>query len=173
MATLVICWNSYINEFRRRIGITERNHRDVDVGSFLDGLCVGAGVGDDDKTGLFEGASDVVGEVTRSEPTGDSGCPGMSSELQDSALAIWTGRDDGDVGGVIYCGDNASSKDDFLPVYCRKLVWIYQGGKEKEDSETSKGNGLTCLQSRLFGNLQTVIDSFRHFREKRTRFFQY
>lgn len=131
MATLVVCWDGYINKFRRRIGIAESNHGNIDVGSFLDGLCVGARVGDDDETGLFEGASNVVGEVTRCEATGNSDCPGMSGELQDSALAIWTGRDNGYVGGVIYCGDDASSKDDFLPVYCRGLAWIYRGRRKR------------------------------------------
>jgi hypothetical protein len=71
---------------------------DVDVGSLLDGLGVGAGVGDDDQTGLLERAGDVVGEVTGGEATGNGDGTGVSGELEDSTLAVGTGRDDTDCG---------------------------------------------------------------------------
>lgn len=117
MPTLVVCWNSHIHEFRWRIGITESYHRDIDVGSFFDGLCVGAGIRDDDEAGLFEGASDIVGEVTRGKATGNSDRPGVSGELENSTLAVGAGGDDSDVSWVVYCGNNASSKDDLLPIF--------------------------------------------------------
>lgn len=116
MSALVVRGNSYINEFRRRVGITESHNRDIDVRSFFDGLCVGAGVGDNDEARLFEGAGNVVGEVARGETTSNGDCSGVGCKLEDSALAVGAGRDDGDVSRIVYCGDDASSKDNFLPI---------------------------------------------------------
>jgi hypothetical protein len=71
---------------------------DVDVGSLLDSLGVGAGVGDDDQAGLLEGAGDVVGEVTGGEATGNGDGTGVVGELQDGTLTVGTGRDDANWG---------------------------------------------------------------------------
>jgi hypothetical protein len=77
-----------------------RTHDDgnVDVGSLLDSLGVGAGVGDDDQAGLLEGAGDVVGEVTGGEATGNGDGTGVVGELQDGTLTVGTGRDDANWG---------------------------------------------------------------------------
>ena len=48
MTTFIVGWDGYIDKFRRRISIAEGNDRDIDIGSFLDGLGVGARIGDDD-----------------------------------------------------------------------------------------------------------------------------
>jgi hypothetical protein len=72
------------------------NDGDVDVGSLLDGLGVGAGVGDDNQAGLPERAGDVVGEVTGGETTSDSSGTGVRRELEDGTLSVGTSRDDTD-----------------------------------------------------------------------------
>lgn len=71
---------------------------DVDVGSLLDGLGVGARVGDDDEAGLLERAGDVVGEVTGGEATGNGDGASVGGELEDGTLTVGTGRDDTDCG---------------------------------------------------------------------------
>lgn len=72
------------------------NDGDVDVGSLLDGLGVGARVGDDDEAGLLERAGDVVGEVTGGEAAGNGDGAGVGGELEDGTLTVGTGRDDAD-----------------------------------------------------------------------------
>lgn len=72
------------------------NDGDVDVGGLLDGLGVGARVGDDDEAGLLERAGDVVGEVTGGEATGNGDGAGVGGELEDGTLTVGTGRDDTD-----------------------------------------------------------------------------
>lgn len=90
MAALVISRDGDVNEFGGRVGVAERDDGDVDIGGFLDGLGVGAGVGDDDETRFFEGAGDVICEITRGKAAGDSNGTGMSGEFKDGALAIGT-----------------------------------------------------------------------------------
>lgn len=124
MTTFVVCRDSDVDEFGGGVGIAESDDGDVDVGGFFDGLGVGARVRHDDEAGLFERAGDVVGEVTRSEATSDSNGAGVSGELEDSALTVWTSRDDGDVGGVVDCCDDASCEDDFLPGMSSQLSAI-------------------------------------------------
>lgn len=115
MATLVVSGNSDIYEFGWRISVTESDHWDVDIGSFFDSLSVGARIGNDDETRFFEGARDVVGEVTRSESTSDGYGARVSGELENSPLTIWTCGDDTNVGWVVNGCDDASSEDDFFP----------------------------------------------------------
>jgi len=81
----------------------------------LDSLGVGTRVRDDDDAGFLEGAGDVVGEVTRGEATGDGGGAGVGGELEDGALAVGARGDDGDVGGVVNCDEDAGGEDDLLP----------------------------------------------------------
>ena len=123
MPSLVISRDSNIHIFSRGVGIAERDDGDVDVGSFLDGLCVGAWVGDDDETRLFEGARDVVCEVPGREAACDGGGAGVGGEFQDGALAVGAGGYDGYVGGVVDCGDYAGCEDDFLPGWGKVLAW--------------------------------------------------
>jgi hypothetical protein len=115
MTPLVVAGNRNVNELSGGVGVAESNDGDVDVAGLFDGLSIGTRVGDDDETRLLEGSSDVVGEVTRGETTSNGDSPGMSSEFEDSALPIWTSRDNTDVSGVVDGGDDSSSKDDFLP----------------------------------------------------------
>ena len=116
MAPLVVRRDGNIDILGRRIGIAERDDGDIDIGRFLDGLCVGARVRDDDQAGFFERARDVVGEVAWGEAPCDGGGAGVGGEFEDGALAVGAGGDHGDVGGVIDCGDDAGCEDDFFPV---------------------------------------------------------
>lgn len=72
------------------------NDGDVDVGSLLDGLGIGARVGDDDQARLLERAGDVVGEVTGGEATGNSDGTSVGGELEDGTLSVRAGGDDTD-----------------------------------------------------------------------------
>lgn len=116
MATLVVGGDGNIDEVGRGVSVTEGNDGDVDVGSLLDSLGIGTGVGHDDETGLLERAGDVVGEVTGGETTGNGGGTGVGGELQDSTLAVRTSGDDTDISGVVDGGDDTSGQDDLLPI---------------------------------------------------------
>lgn len=115
MTGLVVGWDGNINELSWGVSVAKSDDWDVDVGSLLDGLGVGAWVGDDNEAGLLERAGDVVGEVTWGEATGDGGGTSVVGELQDSALTVWTGRDNADVSWVVDGCDDTGSKDDLLP----------------------------------------------------------
>ena len=48
MTTFVVGRDSDVNELGRRVGVTESDDRDIDIGGFFDSLCISARVGDDD-----------------------------------------------------------------------------------------------------------------------------
>lgn len=116
MATLVVGGDGNVDELGGGVGVAEGDDGDVDVGSLLDGLGVGTGVGDDNQTGLLERTGDVVGEGTGSEATSDGLGTGVGSELEDGTLSVGTGRDDTDIGGVVDSSDDAGGEDNLLPV---------------------------------------------------------
>ncbi len=116
MATLVVRWDGYINEFGGGVGIAQGDDGDVDVGGFFNGLGVSSRVGDNDQSWFLEGARDVVGEVSGRETSCNSDGSRVRGEFENSALAIRTGGDDTDIGRVVDCCDDACCKDDFLPV---------------------------------------------------------
>lgn len=122
VATLVVGRDGNVDELGGGVGVAESDNGDVNVGSLLDGLSVGAGVGDDDETGLLERAGDVVGEVTGGEATGNGDGTGVSGELEDGALTVGTSRDDTDVGRVVDGSDDAGSEDNLLPNVALKSV---------------------------------------------------
>ena len=127
MTTLVVGRDSDVNELSRGVGVTESNDGDIDVGGFFDSLCISARVGDDDEAGLFKRASDVVGEIARSEATSDSNSAGVSGELEDGSLTVGTSGDDGYISGVVDSYDDASCEDDFLPgsnmiSFCKRVA---------------------------------------------------
>lgn len=115
MPSLVVGRNSNIDEFGWRVGIAEGDDRDIDVRSLLDGLSIGTRVSDDDKAGLLEGSSDVIGERSWSETTSDGLSSGMSSELEDSTLTVWTSGNGTNIGGVVDGNDYSGSEDNLLP----------------------------------------------------------
>jgi hypothetical protein len=116
VATLVVGRNGNVDVRGGRVGVAEGNDGDVDVAGLLDSLGVGARVGDDNQARLLERAGDVVGEATRGEATGNGSGTGVSSELEDSTLAVGTGRDDANVGGVVDADNDTGSEDNLLPV---------------------------------------------------------
>ena len=115
VTTIVVGGDGSVDVLGGGVGVAEGDDGNVDVRSLLDGLGVGAGVGDDDQAGLLERAGDVVGEATGGEATSDGGGTGVGSELEDSALAVGTGRDDANVGRVVNGDDDAGSEDNILP----------------------------------------------------------
>lgn len=117
VATLVVGGDGNVDELGGGVSVAERDDGDVDVGSLLDGLGVGAGVGDNDQTGLLERTGDVVGEGTGGEATSDGLGTGVGSELEDGTLSVGTGRDHTDIGGVVDSGDDAGGQDNLLPVW--------------------------------------------------------
>ena len=115
MTTLVVCRNGNIDVLGGGVGVAEGDDRDVDVGSLLDSLGIGAGIGDDDQARLLERAGDVVGEVTGGEATCDSDGTSVSGELEDGTLAIGTGGDNANIGWVVDSHNDTGGKNDFLP----------------------------------------------------------
>jgi len=126
VTTLVVRRDRHIHVLGRAVGVAERDDGDVDVGSLLDGLRVGARVRDNDNAGFLEGARNVVGEVTGREATGDGGGASVGGKFEDGALAVGAGGDDGDVGGVVDGDEDAGCEDDLLPVNA-VLVWLGGG----------------------------------------------
>lgn len=116
MTALVVGGDSNVDVLGWGVGVGESNDGDVDVAGLLDGLRIGAGVGNDDQAGLTERAGDVVGEVTGSEATSNGDSASVSSELEDGALTVRAGRDDTDIRGVVNRGDDTGSEDNLLPL---------------------------------------------------------
>ena len=115
MPSLVVGWDGNIDELGGGVSVAKSNNWNVDVGSLLDGLSVGARVSDDDEARLLERSGDVVGEGTRGETTGNGLSTGVSSELEDGTLTIWTSGDSADIGGVVDGSNDSGSKDNLLP----------------------------------------------------------
>lgn len=124
VATLVVGRDGNVDVLGGGVGVAKGDHGDVDVGSLLDGLGIGAGVGDDDQTGLLERTGDVVGEGTGGETTSDGLGTGVGGELEDGTLSVGTSGDDTDIGGVVDGGDDAGGEDNLLPVDRRRLVFF-------------------------------------------------
>ena len=122
VAAFVVGGDGHVDESGGRLDVAEGDDGDVDVRGLLDGLGVGAGVRHDDETGLLERAGDVVGEGTGGEAAGNGTGAGVRSELEDSALAVGTGGDDTDVGGVVDGRDDTGSEDNLLPRKGKQLV---------------------------------------------------
>lgn len=115
MTTLVVGWDSYINELSWGVGVAKGDNWNVDVGSLLDSLSIGTWVGNNDKAGFLEGSGDVVGEVTRGKTTSNGNSTGVGGELQDSTLTVRTSGDNTDVSWVVDGCDDTGSEDDLLP----------------------------------------------------------
>lgn len=121
MATLVVGRDGNVDELGGGVRVAEGNDGDVNVGSFLDGLGVGARVGDNNQAGLLEGSGDVVGERTGGETTSNSLGAGVGGELEDGTLTVGTSGDDTDIGGVVDSGDDTSGQNNLLPI-CQHML---------------------------------------------------
>lgn len=115
VSALVVAGDGDVNKLDGGVGVTESNDGDVDVGGLLDGLVVGSGIGDDQQTGLLERSGDVVGERSGGESAGNGGGATVVGELEHGSLAVGSGRDGHDIGGVGHGGDDSGGKLDLLP----------------------------------------------------------
>ena len=115
MASLVVGGDGNIDVLGGGVRVAKGDDGDVDVGSLLDGLGVGTGVGDDDQAGLLEGAGDVVGEVTGRETASNRLRASVCGELEDRTVAVRAGGDDTDIVRVLDGGDDTGSENDLLP----------------------------------------------------------
>ena len=115
MTTLVVGGDGNIDILGGGVGISQGNDGDVDVGSLLDSLGVGARIGDDDEARLLEGTGNIIGERTGGETSGDGRGTGMSGELKDSTLTEGTGGDDADIGRVVNGHDDTGGENNLLP----------------------------------------------------------
>lgn len=137
MSSLVVGWDSNIDELGWRVGVTEGNDWDVNVRSLTDCLCISARVGDNDETWFLEGARDVVGEVTRGETPGDGVSTSVVGKLQNGTLTVWTSRDDDLKGNRIskvlrYCIVTSSSPGhfDITSGLAYNVGWVVNGGDD-------------------------------------------
>lgn len=121
VTTLVVGGDGNVDELGRGVSVAEGNDGNVDVGSLLDGLGVGARVGNDNQTGLLEGSGDVVRERSGGETTSDGLGTGVGGELEDGTLTVRTGRDDTHISGVVDGGDDTGGQNDLLPKCGRML----------------------------------------------------
>src|SRR5690606_26601118 len=122
VATLVVGGDSNVHVLGGRVSVAESNDRDVDVGSLLDGLGVGAGVRDDDQAGLLERTGDVVGEGTGGEAASDGLGAGVGGGLENGTLAVGTSRDDANVARVVDGSNDAGREDELLPAERRAML---------------------------------------------------
>lgn len=128
MATLVVGGNGNIDVLGGGVSVAKGDDGDVDVGSLLDSLGVGARISDNDQAGFLERSGDVVGERTGGESTGDGNGTSVGGELEDGTLSVGTGRNDTNVGGVVNGSDDTGGQDDLLPVIRKKfrsVSWPY------------------------------------------------
>jgi hypothetical protein len=115
MTALIVGWDSYINKLSWRVSIAKSNNWNVDIGSFLDSLGIGTWVGNNDEAGFLERSGNVIGKVTWGETTSNGDGTGVGGELENGTLTIWTGRNDTDIGWVVYSCDNSGSENNLFP----------------------------------------------------------
>jgi hypothetical protein len=110
VSSLVVGGDCSINEFKRGIRIAEHNDRDVDIRSFLNGLVLNPRICNNDDSGFFEGACNVViGEVSGGESSGNSSLStGSGGVFEDSAVTIWSGGDDTNIAVIRDSSNDAS-----------------------------------------------------------------
>lgn len=76
---------------------------------------VNSGVGDNNKSGFFEGASDVVSEGTGSESASNGLCASVGGKFKDSTVSVRTSGDDTNVVRIFNGSDDSGSENEFLP----------------------------------------------------------
>ena len=85
----VIARNANIDVFQRRIAVAQCNAGNVHVAGFNNGLSVGTGIGDDQKTGFLEFLGVLIGKGTGGPSGLSSGsASNVLSEFNDGALTV-------------------------------------------------------------------------------------
>merc|ERR1719362_950854 len=115
VGALVVAWDGDVDELGGRVNVAEGDDGDVGVASLRNGLLVGPGVADHQKTGLAESGLDLIGEGSRGEPAGNGGAVDVPSELEDSSLSVGPAGTDEHISGVLNSRDGAGSQQDLLP----------------------------------------------------------
>ena len=80
MGALVVAGDGDVDELGGRVNVAEGDDGDVGVAALSDGLMVGPGVADHQQTGLAESGLDLIGEGSRSEPSGHGGTVDVPEE---------------------------------------------------------------------------------------------
>jgi len=115
LVSLVVAGDGNVYVRQRGVYIAEGNGGDVHVRRLLDGLVIGAGVGEDQQTWLEESLLDLVSEGSRGVTSGNGVSASVSSKLQDGSLSLRLGRDNADIGGVLDGHNNSGCKLELLP----------------------------------------------------------
>lgn len=115
VSTLVVAGDGNVDKLNGRVGVAQSNDGDVDVRGLLDGLVVGSGIGDNQKSGLLERSGDVVGERSGGESAGNGGGATVVGKLEHGSLSVGSGRDGDDISGVGDGGDDSGGQLDLLP----------------------------------------------------------
>jgi hypothetical protein len=115
MPTLIVGWNGDVNILGWRIGVAECDDGNVDVARFLDRLRIGSRVGHDDQAWFLEGSGNIVGEATRREATGNSDCSSVGCKLKDGSLAVRSGGDNANIGGIVDGDNDTGGENNLLP----------------------------------------------------------
>jgi len=115
VGSLVVAWDGDIDKLGRRVGVAKSNDGDVDVRGFSDWLMIDSGIGDDEESGLSEGALVLVSERTGGVSAGNWGSSGLGGELEDGSLSLGLARDDGDISWVLDGSDGSGGEHELLP----------------------------------------------------------
>mmetsp|Transcript_18022 Transcript_18022/g.46168 ORF Transcript_18022/g.46168 Transcript_18022/m.46168 type:complete len:305 (+) Transcript_18022:240-1154(+) len=111
---LVVGRDRDVDVLKRRVGVAERDRRDVGVRRLGDRLVVGARVGEQQQARLHKLVGDLVGEGTRGEAAGDRRGARVLAVLEDRALAVRARRDDAHVTRVLDRNDDARGKQELV-----------------------------------------------------------
>lgn len=111
---LVVGGDHTINTTNWGVSVADGDGWDVSQRSFLEGLRVSSGIGDDDQTGFDELGLDLIGKGTRGESASDGFGSSEVGELEDGTLAIRTSRDETNISGLFNGNNHASSENDLL-----------------------------------------------------------
>ena len=117
MPSLVVGWDGNVDVLCGRVGVAESNNGNVDIRSLANGLSISTGIGDNDEARFFEGSSDVIGEATGREASGNGNGTGMSSKLEYSSLTIWSSGNDTNVCWVVDGDYDPCCQNDFFPLH--------------------------------------------------------
>jgi len=142
VTSLVVRGDGNVNELERCIRVAKSNDGDVNIRSLANRLVVNARVGDDNKTGLFERAGDVVREGTRSETAGNGLCASVGSKFEDCTVSVGTSRDDTDIVRVLDSGDYTCGKYKFFP----SLANVEDVDACEQKNSSTSANGLCTLE---------------------------